>query len=151
MSYVVGNRTQPEHSFEERKNLDREGTFRAKIAYAGIKEVSLDPNKAGDKAMIDTFGTNFKKSQITIKFEIGDDLQQWLNIFQTFNKETFSVEYQGWVLDMVSKGVGIDEGTNFASIENWVDYIRDKEVEIVVKQKGDWFNIDDILPVELAF
>ena len=108
---------QPENSFEERKNLDREGTFRAKISYVGIKEVALDPNKTGDKAMIDTFGTNFKKSQITIKFEIGDDLQQWLNIFQTFNKETFSVEYQGWVLDMVSKGVGINEGTNFASIE----------------------------------
>ena len=35
-------------------------------------------------------------------------------------------------------------------LKNWVDYIRDKEVEIVVKQKGDWFNIDDILPVEVT-
>lgn len=134
----------------QRNNIEKEGTFEVTIGnvlFLDDKYVSDDIKEA--------LG-NIKIDKMSIIFHDYEDGQKWYDISQVFNKETMGLEYQGWKMDLVSKGVKIPVGTNFDSIQAWADYIKGKSVQIVIEAKTGgngktYYNVTDILESGLAF
>lgn len=137
MAYKVG----PRKSFE-RKNLT-EGKHFATIKYVDVKETKAEYISDELKGM------GITPKQISIMLVTDTDESGFDKIYQNLNEETFEMEFQQWKQDLYSHAVGIPEGTVFGSIEEWLNFLKDKRVFIEVEINDNGYpKIAKIMSVE---
>ena len=121
MAYQVGTAM----SFEN-KPLSI-GTYEATIELASIKDNNFPVT---NEEMIALGFTKTQQIGMLIKSDIGE--QGWVNINQFLNKTTFELEFSQGMMNTYSQAIGIPVGTNFLSIQEWVDFIKGKRILITV-------------------
>lgn len=137
MAYKVG----PKRSFE-RKDLV-EGKHFATIELTSIREtkpeyISPELKKLG-----------IVPKQISILLVTDTAESGFDTIYQNLNEDTFELEFQQWKQDLYSHAVGIPEGTTFYTVEEWLDFLRDKRVYIEVEINDNGYpRIKKVMSVE---
>lgn len=127
MAYKVG----PKRSFEQ-KDLT-EGKHFATIKMTSIRETKAEyiSPELKDLGII--------PKQISILLVTDTDESGFDTIYQNLNEVTFEMEYAQWKQDIYSHAVGIHEGAVFHSTEDWLNYLLDKRVCIVVEMKDNGY------------
>lgn len=68
----------------------------------------------------------------------------WDTIFQRINQEGTFLVYDEFKMNRYSQAIGIAEGTNFNSIEDWANYLIGKLATIVIEERKDRLYIVEV-------
>lgn len=60
---------------------------------------------------------------------------QFDKFWNNFDEETLTTTYQLFKINGYSKSVGIPEGTEFNSIQEWIDYVLGRKLVAVVEER----------------
>lgn len=108
-----------------------EGKHYCTIELANLKDVDsrfIDENL---KEM------NIQPKQISILLKNDKGEQIWDTIWQNFDKDSFTLEWSTNKMNIYSNALEIPLDTHFKEIEDWINYIKGKEIYVTVGLRED--------------
>ena len=127
MAYTV----QVRKTYEKKELL--EGKWLATIKIADIK----DQKAEWVDEEIKSLGITPQTINLLLETDTGES--GWDTIWQSLDKETFTMSFTQWKMDMYSDAVGIPINTHFGSIGDWLEYIKGKRVSIQVEKNANGY------------
>lgn len=121
-----------ERQIYEKKDL-LEGTWVATIKIADIKDQKAEWVDEEIKKL------GIQPQTINLLLETDTGESGWDTIWQTLDKETFTMEFTQWKMDMYSHAIGIPVDTHFGSINDWLDFVKGKRVSIQVEKNANGY------------
>lgn len=145
--YIVGKRNT--HSFGERVPM-LAGEHIATIKLVNIKDSRWEPYQE----VKDMGYTKTEEISILLENDLGETIFD--SIGQKLNTETMALEFYEWKMNMYSEAIGIPVGMVFTTTQDWVNYIKNKRVKVVVidnEKNPAYQKVSDVRNVEegLAF
>lgn len=107
------------------------GKHFCKIELANLKDVDSRFIEKDLKEM------NIQPKQISILLKNDKGEQIWDTIWQNFDKDSFTLEWSTNKMNIYSNALGIPLDTHFKEIEDWLNYIKGKEVVVTVGLRED--------------
>lgn len=108
-----------------------EGKHYCIIEVAKIKDVDSRFVEENLKEM------NIQPKQISILLKNDKGEQIWDTIWQNFDKDSFTLKWATNKMNIYSNALGIPLDTHFKEIEDWLNYIKGKEVVVTVGLRED--------------
>lgn len=108
-----------------------EGTHYCTIELANLKDVESRFIEANLKEM------NIQPQQISILLKNDKGEQIWDTIWQNYDKDNFTLKWSDNKMNIYSNALEIPLDTHFKEIEDWVNFIKGKEVVVTVGLRGD--------------
>lgn len=108
-----------------------EGKHFCKIELANLKDVD---SRFIEKDLKDM---NIQPKQISILLKNDKGEQIWDTIWQNYDKDSFSLVWSTNKMNIYSDAVGIPVDTHFKELEDWLNYIKGKEVVVTVGLRED--------------
>lgn len=108
-----------------------EGKHYCTIELANLKDVDSRFIEANLKEM------NIQPKQISILLKNDEGEQIWDTIWQNYDKDNFTLEWSTNKMNIYSNALEIPLDTHFKEIEDWVNFIKGKEVVVTVGLRED--------------
>ncbi len=108
-----------------------EGTHYCTIELANLKDVDSRFVEANLKEM------NIQPKQISILLKNDKGEQIWDTIWQNFDKDSFTLKWATNKMNIYSNALEIPLDTHFKEIEDWISFIKGKEVLVTVGLRED--------------
>lgn len=108
-----------------------EGKHFCKIELANLKDVD---SRFIEKDLKDM---NIQPKQISILLKNDKGEQMWDTIWQNYDKDSFSLVWSTNKMNIYSDAIGIPLDTHFNEIEDWLKFIKGKEVVVTVGLRED--------------
>src|SRR5690554_3345292 len=108
-----------------------EGKHYCTIELANLKDVDSRFIEESLKEM------NIQPKQISILLKNDKGEQIWDTIWQNYNKDSFTLEWSTNKMNIYSNALEIPLDTHFKEIEDWVNFIKGKEVVVTVGLRED--------------
>ena len=108
-----------------------EGKHYCIIEVAKIKNVDSRFVEANLKEM------NIQPKQISILLKNDKGEQIWDTIWQNFDKDSFTLKWATNKMNIYSNALEIPLDTHFKEIEDWLNYIKGKDVVVTVGLRED--------------
>lgn len=108
-----------------------EGTHYCTIELAILKDVDSRFIETNLKEM------NIQPKQISILLKNDKGEQIWDTIWQNYDKDNFTLEWSTNKMNIYSNALEIPLDTHFKEIEDWVNFIKGKEVVVTVGLRED--------------
>lgn len=108
-----------------------EGKHYCIIEVAKIKDVDSRFVEENLKEM------NIQPKQISILLKNDKGEQIWDTIWQNFDKDSFTLKWATYKMDIYSNALEIPLDTHFAEVEDWLKFIQGKEVVVTVGLRED--------------
>lgn len=108
-----------------------EGTHYCTIELANLKDVDSRFIETNLKEM------NIQPKQISILLKNDKGEQIWDTIWQNYDKDNFTLEWSTNKMNIYSNALEIPLDTHFKEIEDWLNYIKGKEVVVTVGLRED--------------
>lgn len=108
-----------------------EGTHYCTIELANLKDVESRFIEANLKEM------NIQPQQISILLKNDKGEQIWDTIWQNYDKDNFTLKWSDNKMNIYSNALEIPLDTHFKEIEDWVNFIKGKEVVVTVGLRED--------------
>lgn len=108
-----------------------EGTHYCTIELANLKDVESRFIEANLKEM------NIQPQQISILLKNDKGEQIWDTIWQNYDKDNFTLKWSDNKMNIYSNALEIPLDTHFKEIEDWISFIKGKEVVVTVGLRED--------------
>lgn len=100
----------------------------------GTHNVEIKMVQFREKTQVENLPTNEKVEvnyrHINILLENSKGEVAWDTIFHNFDEHEMTLEYDERRLNLYSLAVKIPDGTNFNTIEEWIDYIKGRKITV---------------------
>lgn len=108
-----------------------EGKHYCTIELANLKDVDSRFIETNLKEM------NIQPKQIAILLKNDKGEQIWDTIWQNYDKDNFTLEWSTNKMNIYSNALEIPLDTHFKEIEDWLNYIKGKEIYVTVGLRED--------------
>lgn len=108
-----------------------EGKHYCTIELANLKDVDSRFIETNLKEM------NIQPKQISILLKNDEGEQIWDTIWQNYDKDSFTLKWSTNKMNIYSNALEIPLDTHFKEIEDWVNFIKGKEVVVTVGLRED--------------
>lgn len=108
-----------------------EGKHYCTIELANLKDVDSRFIEANLKEM------NIQPKQISILLKNDKGEQIWDTIWQNYDKDSFTLKWSDNKMNIYSNALEIPLDTHFKEIEDWINFIKGKEVFVTVGLRED--------------
>lgn len=111
----------------EFKKFEIEGTYVLEINNVLIQENNF-PDKDAQELGIDV-----KAQRLSLSLTEASGQTGWFTIYSNLNKTTMSFDFNQNQMNTISQAIEIPVGTNFATIEDWINFIKGKSIKADVE------------------